>query len=292
MNTATVNTFNFENDQLAELQGANRTLLLPLWARAKENQQPTPLLVDKRAAQIIASLEAMHGHRDDFKEMERIFDRYLQLSQLIRAACIDDEIRFFLEKHPQATIVNIGAGLDTTFDRVDNGQMVWYDLDLPEVIAIRHQYIPEAPRSRCIASSVLDSSWFDEIGEPQNGLMFVACGVLFFLDENQAKKLFLELADQFPGSEFVFDTMAGLFMRIANRSVLKRSGMGSQAVMRWAVHSAREIVKWDDRIRMVAEYPMYSQRARNPSWGKSVLFRMEMANRMHAINIFHLKFGE
>jgi O-methyltransferase involved in polyketide biosynthesis len=223
--------------------------------------------------------------------MDRIFDDYLQISQLVRAKCIDDEIKPFLEKFPLATIVNIGAGFDTTFDRVDNGKVTWYDLDYPEVIRLRRQYIPETPRSRCLARSVLDFSWFEDIGDCQNGLMLVACGVLFFLDERQAKTLFLELAGRFPESEIAFDTMSGLFLKIANWTVLGRSGMGSQAVMRWAVRSAREIAKWDDRIRVIDEYPMYSHVALNPSCDKATRFRMKIANWTRGINIFHLKFG-
>jgi hypothetical protein len=43
----------------------------------------------------------------------------------------------FIEKHPEATIVNIGCGLDTTFSRIDNGKIQFYELDLPDVIALR-----------------------------------------------------------------------------------------------------------------------------------------------------------
>lgn len=292
MNTTTLNTVNFEKDHPVELEGTSRTLLLPLWARAKENRRPDPILVDTRAAQIIESLEALKGYQDDFYEMDRIFDQYLQISQLVRAKCIDEEIRLFLEKFPRATVVNIGAGFDTTFDRVDNGRLTWYDLDYPEVIALRRQFIPETQRSRCIPKSVLDFSWFDDIGDGQNGLMLVACGVLFFLEGSQAKRLFLELANRFPGSEIAFDTMSGFFLRMANRSVLKRSGMGSQAVMRWAIRSASEIAKWDSRITVLDEYPMFSHITPNQSWGTSVRFRMEMAKWTRGINIFHLRFED
>ncbi len=280
----------FQEQETKNLEGVPKTLLLPLWARAKAGRQSSPILIDRQAEGIVQSLSACQEYANAFDEMDRVLERFYQLSHLIRARCIDDEIVAFLQDHPQATIVNLGAGLDTTFDRVDNGSLTWYDLDLPEVIALRHQYIPETARSSYIAKSVLDSSWFDDIGEARNGLLFVACGLLFFLSASQAKHLLLDLAKRFPRSETVFDTMSRLFLTLANWTVLKQIGMGNQAVMHWAPKSAGEIARWDRRITVVDEYPMFSRIRLDPALGRASLNRMQFVNRMHGINIFHLRF--
>jgi O-methyltransferase involved in polyketide biosynthesis len=274
-----------------KLEGVNRTLLLPLWARAREGQQSNPIIVDIQAKQIVDGLSTLPGYKDCFDEMDIIFDRYYRLSQLIRAKCLDDEIKAFLVTHPSGTIVNIGAGLDTTFARVDNGLLNWYDLDLPDVIELRHKYIPETERSSCIAKSVLDVSWLDDIYVGQDGVMFVACGVLFFLEEQQIKQLIIKFADQFPGSEVAFDTMSKLFIMIGNRAVMKRSDMGNQAMMRWGIKSARKMLPWDKRIVIVDEYPMFSRIQLVESWGRTVVGRMRMNNLVKGINIFHLRLG-
>jgi O-methyltransferase involved in polyketide biosynthesis len=284
-------TITIEDDLAKELSGASRTLWLPLLARVKENRQPNPLLVDRRAAQIVEALRDCRQFQEDFQDMDRVADRFLQLSQLIRAKCIDDEVRLFLSRFPRATIINIGASLDTTFDRVDNGRLTWYDLDLPEVISFRRQFIPETQRSRYIASSVLDFSWCDKIGNSKNGLMFIACGVLFFLEEGEVKGLFQELADRFPESEIVFDGMARVFVAIANWTVLRRTAIGEQAVMRWATPSARDIARWDSRIMVIDEYPMFSRIRLDPSWGIQSTIRMKVVNWTQGINVFHLKFA-
>lgn len=272
------------------LAGAMRTLLLPLWARAIDSKNNDFILRDHQAELIIADLCKTQKFADDFKEMEQIFDEYLQLSQVFRAKMIEDEVKSFLMKNPEATIVNLGAGLDTTFNRVDNGSVTWYDLDFPEVIAIRNQYIPETTRSKCIAKSIMDFSWLDEIGDGENGLMFISCGVFFFLTEYQARQLFLEFADRFPGSELIFDGMSPLFMRLANRIVLKKSSMGSQAVMVWATPSDKKLTQWDNRFVVVDKYPLYSKVKLNANWGLSTLFRMKMVNFLQGINIYHMKF--
>ncbi len=274
-----------------ELEGANKTLLLPLWARARESHQTNPILVDHQAEQIVESLCSTPSYKNSFTAMDERFDKFYQLSQLIRAKCLDDEIKLFLTGYPSGIIVNIGAGLDTTFTRVDNGLLHWYDLDLPEVIALRRRYFPETDRNQCIARSVLDTTWFEDLGDTRNGVMFVACGVLFFLQKDQVKQLLIEITDRFPGNEAAFDTMSRLFLMIGNKQVLKRSGMGDRAVMQWSISSAREISKWDPRVSILAEYPMFSRIQLDESWGKAVTNRMRLINALRGINIFHLKLG-
>jgi O-methyltransferase involved in polyketide biosynthesis len=282
---------NFIDGNDHRIDGVTKTLLIPLWARAKESQRPQPLLSDPWAAQIVENLRAVTNYRDCLAGMDRSFDKFYQISQIVRAKCLDDEINDFLAVHSCGTVVNIGAGLDTTFARVDNGLLTWYDLDLPEVIDLRRRYLPETDRSRCIAKSVLDLAWLDELEGTDHGVLFVSCGVLFFLRESEVKRLWIDLADRFPGSEAAFDTMSRLFLAIGNRSVLRRSGMGSQAVMQWSLQRGKEIEKWDQRIAVVREYPMFSRIPYDPSWGRSVIGRMRIVNLLHGINILHLRLG-
>jgi O-methyltransferase involved in polyketide biosynthesis len=83
--------------------------------------------------------------------------------------------------------VSIGARLDTTFERIDNGSIHWYDLDVPDVIELRRQFIAETERSRYIPKSVFDLSWFEDIGSSTLGLLFVACGAFQYFAEKQVK---------------------------------------------------------------------------------------------------------
>jgi len=100
--------------------------------------------------------------------MHLVFRAYL-----VRARNFDRAIGRYIERYPEATAVNIGAGLDTTFSRADNGKMRWYDLDLPDGIAFRQQFIPETPRNTCIAKSVFDCGWFNEVEfRPERGVFF------------------------------------------------------------------------------------------------------------------------
>jgi O-methyltransferase involved in polyketide biosynthesis len=274
-----------------DLAGVNRTLLLPLWARARESQKPNAILIDHQAKQIVDHLSQKETYKKTFNEMDKDFDPYYQISQLIRAKCLDDEIQEFLQVHPSGTIVNWGAGLDTTFSRNDNGLLHWYDLDFPDVIELRKTFIPESERNKYIPKSLLDPSWYEDVEIVDQGLMFVACGVLFFLMESQVRQLFIDLVDAFPGSEAAFDTMTRLIMSIGNRGVLKQGGLDKRAIMQWSIRSARTMASWDKRIIVIKEYPMFSRTHFDESWDRSVVNRMRMINWMRGINIFRLRLG-
>lgn len=103
-----------------------QTLLIPLWARVVEQHESSPLLEDPLAARLVEGIDA---------DWDRIGLSRGDLAQIVvRARQFDRFTRDFLTREPVATVVHIGCGLDTRFQRVDNGSVRWYDLDLPAVI--------------------------------------------------------------------------------------------------------------------------------------------------------------
>jgi O-methyltransferase involved in polyketide biosynthesis len=114
-----------------------KTLLLPLWGRAVETRKSHPLLEDRAAARIIDSIDY------DFSTIAGNINPVTQYAWIARSIHIDRTIRRFLRDYPKATVVNLGCGLDTTYDRVDNGSLHWYDLDLPDVIELRRRFVQE-----------------------------------------------------------------------------------------------------------------------------------------------------
>jgi O-methyltransferase involved in polyketide biosynthesis len=100
-----------------KLGSVQKTLLLPLWGRAVETKKARPLLVDQTAVRIIKSIDY------DFSTIFRSISFISQLAWIARSLHTDRTIQEFLERHPGATFVNLGCGLDTTFERVDNGRL-------------------------------------------------------------------------------------------------------------------------------------------------------------------------
>jgi len=233
-----------------ELGDIQRTLLLPLWGRAVETQKKEPLLVDKIAVEIVKQIDC------DFSVMSKDL-RFISLYGWIRRSIlIDETVKHFLEKHPKATIVNIGCGLDTTFERVDNGLIHWFDLDMPDTIELRKIFIPESERRKYIVSSFLDYDWLKQLFVEDN-ILFIAAGVLYYFEEFQIKDFFKKLADMFSESEIVFDTASPFGVKMANKLVIKKSGFNEQSFLKWGFRGSKEFKLWDNRIELINEVSLF-----------------------------------
>jgi O-methyltransferase involved in polyketide biosynthesis len=234
------------------LTGVPKTLLLPLWGRAFETRHPTrpPLLIDRGAAEIVDRL----GY--DFSAIASAIHPITRLAWVARALHVDRTLRDFLTRWPRATVVNLGCGLDTTFGRVDNGTLIWVDLDLPQVIALRERLIPPGPRQRALACSILDDAWLRGL-QPDEGLILVAAGVLYYFEEPQVRALLSRLAAALAGAELVFDACSPRGVRAANRKVIEESGMDASAALVWGIEDPRRIAAWDRRLEVVETYRLF-----------------------------------
>lgn len=261
-----------------DLGGVQKTLLLPLWGRAVESRKPKPLLMDETAVKIVDAI------RYDFSTIARNTSRITQLAWVIRCLHGDRIIREFLRKHPGGTIVNLGCGLDTTLERVDNGRIRWYDLDLPDVVELKKQFVPDNPRRNIIACSLLDERWISEV-EASEAVLLLAMGVFYYLREEEMRKLLGRLADSFPGCELYFDACSAFGLKVANKKVIQDSGMDESAILRWSLEHAKQLEAWDPRIRVLAAYPMFHGVKRGLSlkekWGTFLSDRLRVMSMIH-----------
>jgi O-methyltransferase involved in polyketide biosynthesis len=270
-------------DVKVKFSGVQGTLLLPLWSRAKLSREDNPVLKDSKAIEIVERLIEY-----DFEKVDRNLPEYVNVVWLVRARMFDDTIRRFTAEHPEATIVNLGAGLDTTFFRVDNGSIKWYDLDLPEVIELREKILPENNRMKCLAKSLMDTSWMRDIESIKDGVMFFAQGVLFYFEETEVRKLFSRLADNFPEGEIVFDAISEYSLPFANK-IPEIAGL-ENTFIKWGINDAKAISKWDPRIIILEDYPLFSRIENRNYWSEEIVKIMELNDRYRGSCIIHIKF--
>jgi O-methyltransferase involved in polyketide biosynthesis len=196
------------------------------------------------------------------------FDRIRQIPMtesnkvvaILRDREFDRTTRDFLARNPEAVVLHIGCGLDSRFERVDNGRVEWYDLDLPEVIELRRKFIgDERDRYHLLGCSVFDSAWMDTLSAHRLGnhpvgkrpFLFLTEGVLHLFEAVQVKSLVLTLRDHFPGAELVFDAFSPLLVRVAN---LQISISKLSARVHWGLWRGQEIEGWGDGIRLLDEW--------------------------------------
>jgi O-methyltransferase involved in polyketide biosynthesis len=110
------------------LGAVQETLFITLAVRAAETQRKHPVLRDPKAVELLQSIDY------DAAKYGRGAGGFVTV---LRTAIIDFWVREFLAAHPAATVVELGTGLNARFERVDNGQVHWFDLDLPDTIELR-----------------------------------------------------------------------------------------------------------------------------------------------------------
>lgn len=267
------------------LQSVQATMLIPLWGRATASEKNPEILYDKQAIEIIADCDF------DFSEIAKTFGEYGGLTYLVRARKMEDTIRAFIEKHPRATIVNIGAGLDTTFSRVDNGTINWYNLDLPDAIAFRQTLIADSPRNISIAKSFFDVSWFEDvIFHANDGILFVSAGVFYYFHESQLKEAFREMADRFPGGELYFDAESNFALKISNRTVEKTGNKGAK--MYFSVNNPKALEGWSPKIKLVSWEPYFKGILASKKWEGGTRVMVRVVDLLKMLKFVHLRFAE
>jgi len=262
------------------------TMLGPLWARAKYSQLYPELLNDLKAIEIIKNVDY------DFSNIETYLGEWRGLGLLVRAKNFDIAVKEFIENHPSATIVNIGAGLDTTFYRVDNGTIKWYDLDLPSAIMFRKKFLSESERNIFIPKSALDYSWFEEIKcDLSNGIFFIAGGFVYYFEEEKISSLVIEMTKRFPKAELIFDATS----KFANQVVNLRAKKAGEKDLRFhfGVGNPTKIFpKWSSKIQLHDWYTIWGRTELNPSWSGEIISAIKKSERIKAAKIIHLKFVE
>jgi O-methyltransferase involved in polyketide biosynthesis len=239
-----------------QLTGVAETLMITLYARASETQRPKPILSDCQAVEIAESLDY------DFSKYEKGWTS--QLGCVLRARACDRMVQNFLETHPSAVMVNLGAGLCTRFSRVDNGEVRWYEVDFPEVIVLRRKFFQETNRHHFIAKSILDFTWMDAIQrQPNQPMMVLYEGVSMYLSETENKALLQQIEAHFSPVEVVFDVLNHKRSRSAKQH---ETVSKTNAEFKWGIDRSSELETWSPTIRLkheefyLAQFLDYPQR--------------------------------
>ncbi len=230
--------------------------MIPLGMRAAESKRPDSIVCDPTAERIVATVDY------DFSPFRGAW--ITQVDIAVRTEIIDEIVRSLLEQHPRLVVANLGAGLDGRFDRLDNGRVRWFDIDLPEVIALRRRFFDETDRRHFIPRSLLDFEWVDELDrQPDEQVLVIAEGVLHYFPEPDVRRLFTQIADRLPGADCVVHTTSPACVRHHSQNRIFRT---FRAPFAWGVASARELTAWDPRIEFVTEEAFVDRHSARWRW--------------------------
>src|SRR5262245_36706664 len=180
-----------------ELGPVQETLLIPLLGRAEQTERKNGLVHDPKAVEIVDALDY------DFSKWRGI--RSL-IGASIRTRMFDEEVGAFLAEHPAGTVIEIGAGLNTRYERLDNGRARWLELDLPDSMTLRRRFFRDTERRTMVAASVLDAGWHGLALASPPPYCFVSEAALIYLDDDAVERALRGLAARFPDAWLVTDT--------------------------------------------------------------------------------------
>jgi len=234
----------------------SQTALRTLAARAAESARPQGLFQDPAAEAAAAALVA---------ELATVpASRFPATADVVRTRIIDDWVEETLagDRGRGGGVLNLGAGLCTRYFRLGPISGVWYEIDLPEIVAVRRRLFPPAPDHVELARSVLEPGWIEQI-PPAQPLLLIAEGLLFYLEETAARELVSRLAAHFPGATMIFDVLGPAHVG-RHREIETLDGLA--APFHWGLADTRSIESWDPRLEWRRDESIFDRCAER--WGE------------------------
>ena len=224
-----------------DLSGAPQTMLATFYAKALDAGLAKPILGDRLAKQI--------ADRIDYDWSKTAITEANSPSVTTRSAHFDSWTRQFLAVNPSAVVLHLGCGLDGRFFRLDPGPDVdWYDIDYPDVIALRTQLYPTRHNSHVIAASVTDPAWFGDIPRDRPMLM-VGEGLTMYLTRDDGVALLRRVVDHAPSGELQFDAFNRLGIKSQwTNTVVRRAG----ATLHWGIDGPDEVLDAVPGVRLLS----------------------------------------
>jgi methyltransferase (TIGR00027 family) len=233
-----------------DLSGAPETMLATLYARALDADADRSILSDTYAKELV--------QRIDYDWAKTAIKPKNAPSVVIRSAHFDKWARQFLAVHSEATVLHLGCGLDSRAFRLRPGPGVdWYDVDDPEVIALREQFYPPDASYRLLPASVTELDWLSVISADRPVLV-LGEGLTMYLTEESGLALLGRVVERFPSGELQFDVFNRFAIRAQKvNTTVRRAG----ARLHWGIDGPDDILRNVPGVRLLAAMSVFDSEA-------------------------------
>ena len=230
--------------QKISIRGVPETMLQTLYARARETRTGRGYIQDPKAVELVSRMDY------DFSKAHK--DKAMRTGVVARTILLDRMTEDFLSVHPGTAVINIACGLDTRCYRMAGTYARWYNLDLPETMAVRSLFLSSTDTVRQIACSAMDPAWTKEI-EPHRGPVLVIIeGLTMYLHQQDVQEIFRLLSLTF--------SAATVFAEVMNPFVVshmkEKSIEGSAAKFTWGVRTGAELQALVPPFRAIREHSL------------------------------------
>lgn len=270
-----------------EKNTVQETLIIPLYARKMCSEFYPNLYRDETALRLVNAIDY------DFSELQKksqsLMQRFGFLEVAMRQNDLAFEVREYLKTHPCAAVVNLGCGLDSTGEICDNGSCKIYNLDFPDVIAVRNELLPTGEREENIPCDLNDKSWIDRI-DVSGGVVLMAAGVFYYFLKEQVKELVSAMAEHFHGGVLVFDAANEKAVKLMLKTWIKDAKIKDVNAYFAVSDAENEIGAWDNRLRVSSRgYMLGYNDLKDPSVSSFFRLLAKVGDRMMRMQIVKIE---
>ena len=255
------------------ISDVSSTMLITLYARARESLSKDPIIKDPKAVEMINIIKKEIAGSDNPIHRKILSDSYnpkLSVTMALRSRCFDRYVTDFILKYPCGTVINLGCGLDTRFYRIDNGTVIWYDIDLPEVIELRRRFMEGNTRHFFMGNSILNPAWLT-IVKTGGPYLVIAEGVFMYLKEADIKGLFSAIHEELGSAEIVCEVTNRYWVDKMNSSWMKwkfkrQLGMTGGSAFSFGVPDSYYFERWSNNYTFLDEWTYFDAREKKLGW--------------------------
>jgi O-methyltransferase involved in polyketide biosynthesis len=166
----------------------------------------------------------------------------------------------------------------------------WYDVDFPEVVAIRRRFYEESDHYYLIGSSIAEKAWLEKISLGKEKYIVIAEGLVIYLKKSEIKLLLKKLSERLGSFTLIFDTFSVFIAKkVKNHPSIKKTG----ATVHWGIDNPEELENWGLKVRFVdVKYFTASEEIKNLSFSTRTAFKMAnlfpIARKAHKVLIYQV----
>ncbi|MCI5616338.1 MAG: class I SAM-dependent methyltransferase [Clostridia bacterium] len=272
-----------------EKNTVQETLVIPLYGRKVCSERYPDLYRDPEACALMDRIDY------DFSALAEksrgVMYQFGFLEVAMRQTDLAWEVRDYLRTHPRAAVVNLGCGLDCTGRQCDNGTCRIYNLDFPDVIALRDELLPAGEREENIPCDLNDTAWFGRI-DAGGGAVFFAAGVFYYFLTDRVRALVTAMEKSFPGGRLVFDAANRRAVRLMLKTWLKTAEIRDVGAYFAVSDAEKELSAWSPTLGVSSRgYMLGYHDLRTPSVSGFFRLLARMGDGMMKMRIVRLELG-
>ena len=255
------------NLQFGDIQ---ETALIPLAIKASETARPNARIKDEKAKEIIDTLGVDVSKYDPFLSHEGVVARTILYRK---------QLKELLKKYPDAVCINLGCGLDDRFTRVDDGNILWFNVDLPDAIEVRRKAFADTERCKSVVGDILNPEWTKQIPAAKTAII-VAEGLFMYFTKEQVQRILEILTDRFSKGCLLVELMHPKMMNEKKHDTIKTT----KAHFGWGTTSGEDLLPLNGSIRLIKEISISDEM--KAAGGLSKLFGMIIGKLNNRLDIY------